>query len=68
MEEPQKLRDGISTLEKSVLTGTQILSEVNNGVLENAALKNLGYDAKERNRAIVFNFISTQFLVNSDHK
>ena len=67
MEEPQKLRDDISTLEKSVLTGTQILSEVNNGVLENAALKNLGYDAKERNRAVVFNFISTHFLVNN-HK
>ena len=68
MEEPQRLRDGISTLEKSVLTGTQILSEVNNGVLENAALKNLGYDAKEKNRAVVFNSISTQFLVNRDHK
>ena len=31
MEEPQKLRDGRSTLEKFVLTGTQILSEVING-------------------------------------
>ena len=50
------------------MTGTQILSEVVNGVLEDAALKNLGYDAKERNRAVVFNLMSTKFLVNRDHK